>query len=195
MNEFVQPRHCSYNVDEVPSPADDANMDDTTQKLSNMKSVIDVFATRVSESKGEAYTNILQSFSGVYAAVQAVVGGQLLLRVQVNTLLLMDIELTMKVGRSVLSRYYSLSGNQHGSASKGLENKIFRVLEYFLAPMQAITLHEAVCYETLIAGTHYKYPDHLSEIGLLRFQGTELDQDLEQGLDNLYHGANGSEQP
>ena len=92
------------------------------------------------------------------------------MRVQVNTLLLTDIELTMKVGRSLLSGYYSLDENQHGSVFRELENRIFIVLEYSLAPMQAITpssVHEAVYYETYIAGTHYKSPDDLSEMKTL----------------------------
>ena len=97
--------------------------------------------------KGEAYTKILQEVAGLYAAVRAFIGGRPLLRVRVNTLLLSDIELTMKVGRSVLSRYYNLNENQHGSVFKEFENRIFIVLEYFLAPMQAIApsnVHESV---------------------------------------------------
>ena len=56
MNEFVQTGSCSFNFDEVPTPADYANTDGTTQKRSKMTSVIDVFAIRVSESKDEAHT-------------------------------------------------------------------------------------------------------------------------------------------
>ena len=47
MNELVPTGSCSFDVDEVPTPDDYADADDTTQKLTKMKSVIDVFAARV----------------------------------------------------------------------------------------------------------------------------------------------------
>ena len=87
MKEYVQTWDCDFTFPEIPTPADDADSDDTTQELSRMKSVIDVFAIQVFESKKEAYTKIFQEVSGLYATVRGSIGGQLLLRVQVNTLL------------------------------------------------------------------------------------------------------------
>ena len=104
MKEYVQTGDCSFDFEEFPTPADYADSGVTTQKLSKLKSVIDVFANRVFELKNDACTKILQEVSGLYAAVRAIFGGQPLLRVQVNTLLLSDVELTMQVARSVLSR-------------------------------------------------------------------------------------------
>ena len=43
------------------------------------------------------------------------------------------------------------------------------VLEYFLAPMQAVlrdNISHMVCCETFIAGRYYKYPEHLPEMNL-----------------------------
>ena len=72
--------------------------------------------------------------------------------------------------------------------------------------MQAVApsnVHEAVYDETYMAGTHYKFPDHLSEMktlqdayrGFFCFQTLGLDQDLEQGLENVHHGAIWTKQP
>ena len=60
MKEYVQTGDCEFYFAEVPTPAGYADSDDTSQKLSKFESVIDVFANRVSESKKEAYTNILR---------------------------------------------------------------------------------------------------------------------------------------
>ena len=88
-----------------------------------------------------------------------------------STRFLTDIEVTMKVGRSVLSRYYSLDESQDGSVFKELENWIFTVLECFLAPIQSIAqefVHATVYYEMFVAGKYYKYADHLSEMKTLQ---------------------------
>ena len=65
MNGYVQTGDWSFDFDKVQTPADYANADDTMQKLSRIKSVIDVFATRVYESKGEAYAKICQDGAGL----------------------------------------------------------------------------------------------------------------------------------
>ena len=95
------------------------------------------FAIRVFESKKEAYTEILQEVSGFHSALRSIIGGAPLLRVQVNTLLLSDIALTMKIGRNILQQSYSLKENEHSSVFKELENIFVMILEYFLAPMSA----------------------------------------------------------
>ena len=81
MKEYVQAGDYNFTFPEVPTPADDADSDDTTQKLSRTKSVIDVFAIRIFESKKDPYAKIFQEVSGLYAAVRGIHGGQPLLRV------------------------------------------------------------------------------------------------------------------
>ena len=53
MKEYVQTGDFDFDVAEVSTPVDYADSDDTAQKLSKTKSVIDVFANRVFESKKE----------------------------------------------------------------------------------------------------------------------------------------------
>ena len=62
-----------------------------------------------------------------------------MLRVQVNTILLTDIALTMKIGHSILLQYYGLTEKKHSRVFKELENIMFIMLEFFLASMQATT--------------------------------------------------------
>ena len=87
-----------------------------------MKAVIDDFAVRVFESKNEAYTNILKEVSGLYSALRGIIAGAPLLRVQVNIILLSDIALTMKIGRSIPQQYYGLTERKHSHVLKELEN-------------------------------------------------------------------------
>ena len=94
-----------------------------------------------------------------------------MLRVQVNTILLNDITLTMKVGCSILLQYYGLTEKYHGHVLRELENRVFRLSEFFLAPVQAILpqdVHHNTYYETYKAGTHFKYSDDLSAMTTLQ---------------------------
>ena len=53
----------------------------------------------------------------------------------------------------------------HSNIFRELENRVFLVYEFFLAPMQAIVpqdVHHNTYHETYKAGTHFKYPDDLS---------------------------------
>ena len=88
-----------------------------------------------------------------------------------NTILLNDITLTMKVGRSILLQYYGLTEKLHSHVFSELENIVFILLEFFLAPMQAIMpqdVHHNTSYDTHKAGTHFKYPDDLSAMKTLQ---------------------------
>ena len=109
------------------------------QKFARMKTVIDAFAVRVFDSKNKAYTNILEEVSGLHSPLRSIIAGAPLLRVQVNTNLLTDIALTMMICRSILLQYYGLTEEKHSHVFKDLENRHCIMLEFFLAPMQAVT--------------------------------------------------------
>ena len=105
MKQYAESGDCDFTFPDVPTPAEHTGHRDTMQNLPRMKTVIDYFAVRVFESKKEAYTHILKAVSVLYSALRSIIAGAPLFRVQVNTRLMSDIALTMKIGRSILQLY------------------------------------------------------------------------------------------
>ena len=141
---------CVFTFPEVATPAEYSGHSETMQKLARTKTVIDHFAIRVVDSKRRAYSDISEDISGLHSPLRSIIAGAPLLRVQVNTILLNDITLTMKVGRSILLQY-GLTEKLHSHVFRELENIMFISLELFLAPMQAVIpqdVHHNTYYET-----------------------------------------------
>ena len=117
------------------------------------------------------YSDIFEGVSGLHSPFRSIVAGAPLLRVQVNTILLNDITLTLKVGRSIVLQYSGVTEKLHSHVFRELENRAFILLEFFLASLQAITpqdVHHNTYHETYKAGTHFKYPDDLSAMKTLQ---------------------------
>ena len=122
-----------------------AESDDRTKKLTRMQTVITEFTERLFRSKERAPQHILQDVSGIWSALRAITGGKLLGRVQLNTILLTEIDITMNVGRSIFGRHFGLGESVHGPVCQELQDRVLIVLEYFLAPMQS-TLSDDIHY-------------------------------------------------
>ena len=78
---------------------------------------------------------------------------------QVSIVLLTDIDITMNVGRSILTRYYKLDEGKDEPIYRELQDRILVLLEYVLAPMQAVlpdNISQRVNFEAFIAGRYHK---------------------------------------
>ena len=171
MNMYAESGDCVFTFPEVATPAEYSGHNESMQKLARMKTVIDHFAIRGFYFKRRAYSDIFGDISGLHSPLRSIIAGAPLLRVHVNTILLNDITLTMSVGRSILLQYYGLTEKLHSHIFRELENRVFILLKYFLAPMHAIVpqdVHHNTYYETYKAGTHFKHLDDLSAMKALQ---------------------------
>ena len=110
---YAESGDCVFTFPDVATPVEYSGHSETMQKLARMKTVIDSFAIRFFYAKKRAYTDILEEVSGLHSPLRGIIAGAPLLRVQVNTIRVNYITLTMKVGRSILLQHYGLTEKKH----------------------------------------------------------------------------------
>ena len=81
---------------------------------------------------------ILREVSGLHSALRSLVFGRSLLGIQVNVVLRTDTDITMNFRRNILARYYKFNEGKGAPIYREPEDSILVILEYVLAPMQAI---------------------------------------------------------
>ena len=120
---------CIFTFPEVATPAEYNGHNSFMKKLARTIAVIDQFAIRVFYIQKRTYAGITEEMYGLHSPLRSIITGAPLLRVQFNTILLNDITLTMKIGRSILLQYYGLTERLHSHIFRGLENRVFILYE------------------------------------------------------------------
>ena len=102
MKMYAETGDCIFTFPEVETPAEYSGHGESMKKFARTKAVVDQFANIMFDTKGRSYSVISEEISGLHSPLRSIIAGAPLLRVQVNTILLNDITLTMKMGRSIL---------------------------------------------------------------------------------------------
>ena len=125
MNMCAESGDCIFTFPEVATPAEYRGHGEFINKLARMKAVIDQLAVRVFYIKKRLYSGMFEEMSGLHSPLQSIIAGASLLRVQINTILLNDITLTMKVGCSIRLQDYGPTEKLHCHVFRELESFLF----------------------------------------------------------------------